>query len=43
MKEIISKEAQMNLREIEGKVKGLSIAGHARFLLKEEGEGKLKG
>jgi len=42
MEEKISKKEQQELQEIKGQVRGLSLKGHARFLLKEEGGDSLE-
>jgi hypothetical protein len=42
MEPIISKKEKMELQEIKGQVRGLSMKGHAKFLLKEEGENSFK-
>jgi len=42
MERLISKEELDEIKEIKGKVRGLSMLGHAKFLLKEEGESGLR-
>ncbi|MBD3208433.1 MAG: hypothetical protein GF370_03190 [Candidatus Nealsonbacteria bacterium] len=42
MEKTISKEELDEIKAVKGKVRGLSMLGHAKFLLKEEGETSLE-